>query len=174
MKTVHTKRAIDLFKPLQKGDRLTVVYLYADGHASAKFERRIKDADQTVDYYKQVDNLGIACRFSGRLIFHSYSGLPWLRAMLACGATALYAADASPDHGSEETKRQGIAVGHITASTPFGDVTDYTFPRLISGGFTYQGDVVETFDPDLESYGFRSTIAETLITRIVGPINERR
>ena len=170
MRTIHTKRVTDLFKPLKKGDRLTCAYLYADGHASAHFERRIKDADQVVSYYKQIDSLGIACRFEGRIVVH---GCAWLRAMVAAGCTALSAHRPTIDSGSESTKAKGIAVGYVAAQTPFGEIYVYEFPGLLSGDLCYQPDTAEVFNPDLETYGFRgSAVAETLITRMVGPQQE--
>lgn len=173
MRTIHTKRATDVFKPLKKGDQLTAVYLYADGHASANFERRIRDAGSTVTYYKQIDNLGIACRFDGRIVFHRGSGTAWLRSMLAAGCTVLGARSPSLDHGSENTKAKGIAVGYVTAQTPFGELYVYDFPGLIGSDLCYQPDTAEAFNPDLETYGFRgANVAETLITRTIGPIQE--
>jgi hypothetical protein len=165
MKTTRAKRATDLFKPLQKWDRLTCVYLYGDGHASAAFERRERDVDQTIRYYKQIDSLGIRCRFKGRIIFSQYGGATWLRCLLAAGVTEIHASEPSIEHGTEITKAKGIAVGCLTADTPFGVAYLYNLPALMGGEFSYQADVGETFDPTLENYGSnRDTIAETLIT----------
>jgi hypothetical protein len=170
MKTIRTKRPADLFKPLQRRDQLCAVYLYADGHATASFERRIPDADQSIQYYKQIDSLGIACRFAGRLVFSRYGGQSWIRAMLAVGCSAIDVARASIDYGTELTKAKGIPVGHISASTPFGTIYVYEYPTLMSADYTYQPDIVEAFDPNLETFGHRQAIAETLITKPEGTV----
>lgn len=170
-----TKNPIDLFKPLKRGDRCTSAYLYADGHATARFERRIKDADTSVNYYKQIDSLGVRCRIKGRIVFSDMSGgLPWLRAMMAAGAVEIYASAASLHNGTPATQDKGIAVAYLAAEIPgIGTVFDYGFPSLQAPGWTIQDDVTEAFDRDLERYSYHTgdTVAETLVT-IVHPIEQ--
>lgn len=161
MANKNTKQPLDLFRPIRKGDQLRGVYLHADGHAVAAFERRLKDVDQTVTYYQQIDSLGVACCFQGRIVFSQYSGTAWLRAMLAAGCHTIRARAPGVDHGSEATKARGISVGYVTAETRHGEVSDYDFPGLFSGAHTYQPDVVEAFDPGLETYSGKS-VAQTL------------
>lgn len=175
MKLIHTKRVTDLFRPLKPRDQLCAVYLYADGHALASFERYVRDVDKRVSYYKQIDTLGIACRFEGRIVFSRYDGAAWLRAMIAAGCTSIIAYAPHIDRGTEFTKKAGVAVGYISAQTPFGEITEYDFPRFMSGNHTYQPDTVEAFDPERVEYGFNdSAIAQTLIARPMGPIQETR
>lgn len=164
MKTIRTKRPNDVFKPLKKGDRLTCAYLYADGHASVAFERRLRDlGGESVRYYKQIDSLALKCHFQGRIVFHDHGGLAWLRCMIAAGAHTISAVPMSLDNGSPNSKAKGISVGYVTAETPFGYVHDYEFSTM-SAGCHYQADVIEAFDPNLEDYGHRAPIAETLLT----------
>jgi hypothetical protein len=168
MKTKPTKKQQDLykrlFKPARKGDAMTAAYLYEDGHATACFERYIRDVDKTIRYYKQIDSLGFDCRFKGRIVFHRYGGPAWLRSMMAAGCTSIYATAPSIDHGSENTKSKGILVGYVTASTKFGDVSQFDFPGLISGVIHYQSDVVEAFDPSADRFA-ELPVVESIITR---------
>ncbi len=169
MKIKRTTKHVDVFKPLKKGDRVTCAYLYADGHATVSFERRIPDTDTTVRYYKQIDTLGFPCHFrTGRIVF-SYigGGVSWLRCMIAAGVDAISARPADLDGGSPNTKAKGIPVGYVTAHTPFGDVTDYDMPGALSGTAHYQTDISEQFDPRLDRYPSDAAVAETLLTRTV-------
>jgi hypothetical protein len=163
MKIKNTKRVTDLFKPLTKGDRLTCAYLYADGHATAAFERRLPDlGGETVRYYKQIDTLGVKCSFAGRIVFHDYGGVAWLRCVLAGGVERFTAVPQSLENGSPNSQAKGLAVGYVTAETPFGYVFDYNL-SVINGATHYQPDVCETFDRNAEDFGHRCPIAETLI-----------
>jgi len=164
MKIRRTKHVNDLFKPIKKGDSLMCVYLYGDGHACASFERRMPDLGyDTVTYYKQIDSIGVRCSFQGRIVFSTFGGVAWLRAMLAAGVTRFSAVPMSLEHGSPNSQAKGVSVGFVEAQTPFGTIHDYEF-SVMSAATHYQADVVETFDPNLEDFGLRSPIAETLIT----------
>jgi len=168
MRKRRTKRIADLFKPVSKGDRLTAVYLYADGHATAAFERRLRDLSQAVRYHKQIDRLGLACHFRGRVIFHE-GGIPILRAMLAAGATGVAVETPSLGGGTPITRERGIAVGYLSISSPFGYAYLYHLPELMSGDYVYQPETHATFDPDLASLSYDSPVYETLLTDDVPP-----
>jgi len=162
--TRTTKRPTDVFKPAVKGDSIRCAYLYADGHATVSFERYLRDVDQTITYYRQIDNLGVKCSFTGRIVFSQFGGVAWLRAMLAAGATYIRAREAATDAGSENTKRAGIAVGFVEVHTPLGTIHAYQLPGLMSGDQTYQPDVGEIFDPSLETYTPGCAVVETLLS----------
>jgi len=158
-----TKRPTDVFTPTQKGDRVRAAYLYADGHLVVSFERYVRDVDKTIGYYKQVQSIGVSCRFKGRIVFSSYSGVPFLRSALHAGANAITAKMADTVHGSEKTKRAGIAVAYVEAETKFGTMAVHSFPDMLNPDMSVQNDVCEAFDPELDDI-HGSRVVDTLLT----------
>jgi hypothetical protein len=163
MTTKHSKNRNDLFKPAKKGDRLTCAYLYADGHAVAAFERRVRDLGKTLTYYKVIDNLGVSCGFQGRIVVHQWGGMAWFRSMLAAGMHTIRGREASLDNGSPNSQAKGIPVGYVVAETPFGEVTSYEIKGVLGADLAYQPDVVEAFNPDAETFG-SDAVVEILIS----------
>lgn len=126
-------------------------YLYADGHAVLLHQKRYKDAGEVefAEIHEKWTEAHLG--FKGRIVFNS----PELLRM-AKRAVRIEAQEPRLDHGSQNTKEKGIAVGHLVFT--FGEYSDYlcltTMPNLISASWTYQPDVVATCPhPDIARWG---------------------
>lgn len=125
------------------------IYLYADGHAVVIRTEKTKRAG-TVEYAEVYENWGPRCDFQGRIIFYNRSGL----GKHSRKAKNISAREASTENGSDATRKAGIAVGSIFLGFGPGEgFYIYDFPNLLSACYTYQPDVIETFNPDIRVWG---------------------
>jgi hypothetical protein len=126
----------------------TVAYLYEDGHLNLVHEKNDEDAGR-VRWVTIYQDVGIKPYFKGRLIIDK-GALPF-----ALHATRIEASEPDVKHGSENTKARGIEVQTISL---FNGASGYhgffisQFPGLISGSFTYQPDIKETFEEVKDQY----------------------
>lgn len=127
-------------------------YLYADGHAVMLWKKNDKDAGE-VQFAEVWEKLGPVCHFDGRLVIHN----PTLFFRVVQNAKRVDASEPSLKHGSENTKKMGIAVGYVTVgfseSRYFDSISFSVLDGILSGDFCYQPNVVETFDGDKSYWG---------------------
>lgn len=125
-------------------------YLYADGHMVLKHEKNDPDAG-TISWVTIYEHTGVKSYFSdGRLIVDA-GALPFL-----LHASAVECKAATIKGGSDNTRRENIAVGSVTLRNglEYSGLTISTFPGLISCDFTYQPETPETFEEIKEAYSW--------------------
>lgn len=129
-------------------------YLYADGHAVIIWEKQDPDAGKIE--YAEVHEKWTEAKlyFKGRLIFGQFEQ-EMLK--LAKRATSIQCSEASTEHGSENTRKLHIPVGHLCFHMGSGYSDSLTFhelPGLLSGAYTYQHDNRDTCPaPDARTWG---------------------
>lgn len=126
-----------LFKPL-KGERLTHAYLYGDGHLVVIFTKWDYTYQRSLERAEIVEKFARPS-FTGRLVIHETGILP------AMEGAAVRAAVPAIEHGSENSKRLNLAVGFVSIENGQGPF-HVSILECLSGPFTYQPDVSETFE----------------------------
>ena len=136
----------------------TCLYLYADGHAVACYEKRDPEAGRVeyVEIYERIVAERSFLGFKGRIVFHDGDAfLPLLK-----GARHVTAAEPTIDRGSDATKRKGIPVGSLAIlPAKGGELRWNLIPDVLSSGITYdegQWEYTETFNPDVTTWGDRN------------------
>ena len=136
----------------------TCLYLYADGHAVACYEKRDPEAGRVeyVEIYEKIVAARSFLGFHGRVVFHDGEAfLPLLK-----GARHVTAEPPTIDRGSDATKRKGIAVGGVSIlPAKGGELRWHLIPDVLSSGLTYdeaQMGYGETFDPGATRWGERN------------------
>lgn len=126
--------------------KLTATYLYADGHAVCCYEKTDRDAGE-IRYCEVHEQFTKAhCGFVGRIVIGRWQeGL----SNLMKGALKINVSAPSTELGSENTRKQGIAVGNLSVQTKGGELYWTTMPELISPAFNYQPGNVEVFEPEM-------------------------
>ncbi len=127
----------------------TCLYLFADGHAIACYEKRDKEAGtiQFVEIHEKFTDARLS--FKGRIIVSRYN-----QALidLMKRAKSIRADMPALSHGSDNTKKLGILVGNLTLEMENHSgrcLYFHDFPGTLSGSYTYQDNVEETFNPDI-------------------------
>ena len=135
----------------------TCLYLYADGHAVACYEKRDREAGRVeyVEIYEKIVAARSFLGFHGRIVFHDGEAfLPLLK-----GARHVTASTPAIDRGSEATKRKEIAVGEVAIlPAKGGELRWNLIPDVLSSGLTYdeaQEGYGERFDPSATRWGDR-------------------
>lgn len=135
----------------------TCLYLYADGHAVACYEKRDREAGRVeyVEIYERIVAARSFLGFKGRIVFHDGDAfLPLLK-----GARHVTAEAPTVDRGSDATKRKEIAVGNLAIlPAKGGELRWNLIPDVLSSGITYdeaQMGYGETFDPGAVRWGER-------------------
>lgn len=133
------------------------LYLYADGHAVACYEKHDREAGRVeyVEIYERIVAARSFLGFKGRIVFHDGEAfLPLLK-----GARHVTAESPTVDRGSEATKRRGIAVGGVSIlPAKGGELRWHLIPDVLSSGITYdeaQKGYGEPFNPDASHWGDR-------------------
>lgn len=129
------------FKKLLKTAQ--TMYLYSDGHAMICHEKADTDAGRVywVTAHESIHEKSPHLENDGRLIISGPEAIA-----MALSAERIRARAASTESGSENTKKAGIAVGHIAFNFGHGYVYFSTFPDLVSSAFTYQAKHAETWE----------------------------
>ena len=138
-----------VMKPQQKGDEISCAYLYADGLLAVRFKRPdgIPGSYRHIDYWQTLET-GIQPSGKGRVVLQDY-GLVWALPM----ASRVEWKAPSVSAGSENTRAQGIPVGHLSikmnginaiSSHYQNAINLYEMPNL-GMGITIQENM-ETFD----------------------------
>ena len=98
-----------VLKPQRKGDSVSCAYLYADGLIAVMCKRPdgLPGSYRTIDYW-QILSTPLRPSGTGRVVLHDW-GI--LRALPL--ASGIEWKGPSLSSGSENTRRQGIAVGHM-------------------------------------------------------------
>jgi len=133
---------------------LTCTYLFADGHAVQVYEKQDRDAGP-IEFVEITEKFTKAsCGFTGRLILLRGAAA---MADLCREAKQIIAQEAGFEHGSENSRRAGIAVGTLTLLMKSGPLYFHDFPNFISGPYHYQPGVKnnELFDPAMTYWGDR-------------------
>lgn len=135
----------------------TCLYLYADGHAVACYEKHDREAGRVeyVEIYEKIVAARSFLGFKGRVVFHDGEAfLPLLK-----GARHVTAEAPAIDRGSDATKRKGIAVGGVSIlPAKGGELRWHLIPDVLSSGLTYdeaQQGYGETFDPSATRWSDR-------------------
>lgn len=126
-------------------------YLYSDGHAIVLHEDNHPKAGR-VEWAEAYEKLGPECRFAGRIIFHNIN---WYGTFALAARSAQVSATApGVEHGSDNTKRQGIAVGNFSIRLEKDERSALhwlIFPEFISSDITLQPiGHAETFASDVK------------------------
>ena len=126
----------------------TCLYLYADGHAVACYEKYDREAGRVeyVEIYERIVAARSFLGFKGRIVFHDGEAfLPLLK-----GARHVTAEAPAIDRGSDTTKRKGIPVGEVAIlPAKGGELRWHLIPDVLSSDLTYdeaQQGYGETFD----------------------------
>ena len=129
IKKMNVKALKAIIRPERKDDRIFAAYLYPNGDAAVSFERSdtIGDATARRTYWK-VARGAVAVRagygtggtVKGRVVLHS-PGI--MHAVIGADAVSWY--PPSIEHGSENTRGMGFAVGCL--SLRYKDGTDADF-----------------------------------------------
>lgn len=98
-----------VFRAEKKDDRLFAAFVHSDGHVVTVFERYLPDLDTEVKYAKVAEGL-ISTSCKGRIAFTSPEILV---TAIAAGAKGVRVVPNSIAQGSQNTQRQGIAIGRI-------------------------------------------------------------
>lgn len=130
---------------------MTCLYLYADGHAVAVFEKRDKQTGVNIEYIEVFEKLvhpTAPLLFKGRIVFHRYHAAGMFQ--LLKGAKYVRAHLPVLSEGSDATKRLNLKVGGLEIQLAKGGTIIFsTVPEVLSSGFTYDEDqlgYVEKFD----------------------------
>lgn len=152
LKTSDKIKLLQLLKPSKKLGPVQVAYIYGNGHLVIKYERWVNAESRHQAAIKVVRFSGVELAFKGRIVVRSYGGVQAFRAALLCGLQFIHARAADSEWGSENTKRLGISVGHVTFGTKLAGELQHTQLSCIIGAFNYdyeQSDVDEKW----EEYG---------------------
>lgn len=127
--------------------KVECAYLYADGHAVLLYEKSVRlGANVTRLEYAVIHEKWTDAHlsFKGRLVF-SRGGAAALLA-LCKQASAIRAVEKSVEHGSQNSKAMGVAVGSLSFDMKSGGHLYFYDLSILSGQFTYQPEIVEVFD----------------------------
>lgn len=134
------------------------LYLYADGHAVACYEKYDREAGRVeyVEIYERIVAERSFLGFKGRIVFHDGEAfLPLLK-----GARHVTAQAPTVDRGSDATKRRGIAVGGVSIlPAKGGELRWHLIPDVLSSGITYdeaQEGYGAAFDPGATRWSERN------------------
>lgn len=157
LKTSDKNRILKLLAPSKKLGSVQVAYIHGDGHLVVKYERWINAESRHLAVVKVARFSGVELAFRGRIVVRSYGGVQAFRAALLAGLQVIHASIPNIEHGSENTKKSGIAVGHVTFGTKLaGELGhaqfNYLTGPLITGPFNYDYDQAEVTDR-WEDYG---------------------
>ena len=113
-------------------------YVYSDGHAVLVHEERHPKAGpiEWVTLHESIGLERISFEQDGRLILSLFDAAPALAMLEKCKGIRCRAADL--DHGSDRSKRLGVAVGYVSLDFGHGYVSFPTMPDLISGPLFFQ------------------------------------
>lgn len=138
---------------------ITAAYLFPDGHCVTLHEKDIrlgsKNGHTRLEYAELWQQWSPAkLTFKGRLVFHRYQAAAFLRVLEI--ADSLTCKQPSLELGSENTRKRGIYYGGMTFelcchsfSVPIYAAEpslNGVFNGMCSEGYTYQPDIVETWD----------------------------
>ena len=126
-----------LFKPL-KGERLSHAYLYGDGHLVVIFGKWDHTYQRSLERAEVIEKYARPS-FSGRLVIHECGILPTIQ------GARVRASLPTIENGSENTRRLNLAVGTVSIESEIGSF-HVSILECLSGPFTYQPDVSETFE----------------------------
>jgi len=124
-------------------------YLYPDGHLVEKYvtAAKVGDSRLSIEHVVIREAFAQAGQWVGRIIIRDPGFLPMFR------NAEISAAPGRVEAGSENTRKLGIAVDHISVRNAEGYASLTGFPDLISSGVRYQHDATpETFDAMLTSW----------------------
>jgi hypothetical protein len=130
-KRFSPSKYLQVFKPAKRDDRLQCAYLYADGHCLVSFERHLREFDKTMSYVNAIDTVGIKIPDGiARIVLHNAA---LLQTAIVAETTRLDISEPSVERGSENTRRDRIAIGHLSLDTKFGRLYFYSVGGLSSG-----------------------------------------
>lgn len=133
--------------------RIQTVYLYADDHAVALWEKNDPQAGK-VEWAEIHERWGPQVLFcAGRLVLKPEM------AQLLKSCVGVSAAPARIEAGSPNTRERGIALDTLSLRVRGAEhpVILHGIPEWLSGPWRYQGDVDETFD-QVKDAPFWSTV----------------
>lgn len=132
--------------------------MYSDGHVVVSFSRILKDIDQIFLYSKHAEAL-IEYRSEGRIAFSEPE--TFIAAYLA-GAKGVRVIKEDTSHGSQNTKKRGIAVGYLQFYGGDWGLNPLCFYSIegLNSGWTKQdsAEYHEDFDPEIKSWGTTSVV----------------
>ena len=138
---------------------LRCAYLYADGHTVEIWEKADKDAGR-VEWIEIREAYAKPTFETGRVILSNPNWSPLYDLIKDKRVDATVPVLRG---GSENTEKQGFQVGGLTLNFPNGKRLHFRdMPGLISGEYTYQPDVSETFEEVKDHEGRRWGLDSTI------------
>jgi len=128
---------------------LDCAYLYEDGHLVQVWKDKVKGIE--IKYVTIVEKYAERGP-KGRLVLH-FGGKPFLDSMKGGRVEAALPA---LQHGSDRSKELGIPIGYVSWHDKKGQYANIILLDCLSGSFTYQPDVCETYEETKGMYRWSS------------------